>query len=71
MVGREDASLCSLEERTLNMHRRLPPYRVPPYRLPGNRPGIANLVAACVLGYLVYRKGVEDGKKASENKKSE
>ncbi len=53
------------------MHRRLPPYRVPPYRLPGNRPGIANLVVACVLGYLVYRKGVEDGKKASENKKSE
>jgi len=31
------------------MHRRLPPYRVPPYRLPGNRPGIANLVVACVL----------------------
>jgi len=47
------------------------PHR-PPHRLPHGRPvGLANLVAAFLLGLIIYRKGVEDGKKTAEHKPNE
>ena len=48
------------------MHRRLP------YRRPYPRQaGLANLVVAAIVGVIIYRKGVEAGKKMAESKKNE
>ena len=48
------------------------PYRRVPPRIPHGRPaGLANLVAAILLGVFIYRKGVEEGKKLAESQKQE
>ena len=48
------------------------PYRRVPPRFPYSRPaGLANLVAAVLLGVFIYRKGVEEGKKLAESQKPE
>jgi hypothetical protein len=52
------------------MHHRLP------YRRPYPRPyprsaGLVNLVAAAIVGVIIYRKGVDAGKKMAESKKNE
>ncbi|HLQ30556.1 MAG TPA: hypothetical protein VK140_15090 [Ktedonobacteraceae bacterium] len=55
----------------MSMNHGFPHRRVPP-RIPYGRPaGLANLVAAVLLGVFLYRKGVEEGKKMAESQKQE
>jgi hypothetical protein len=47
-------------------HHRFP--HRPPHRA-GGPGGLINLVVAVVLGVIVYRKGIEEGKKLAESQK--
>ena len=68
MLDREDAFSLWDRRKDLHMRYRLP--HRPPYRRSAG-PGLANLVAAFLLGLIIYRKGVEDGKKTAEHKPNE
>lgn len=48
-------------------HHRFP--HRPPHRRPAGPAGLVNIVAAVVLGIIVYRKGIEEGKKLAESQK--
>ena len=48
-------------------HHRFP--HRPPHRRPAGPVGLVNIVAAVVLGIIVYRKGIEEGKKLAESQK--
>ena len=74
MVGRECAFLVSSSRKVVRMQHGSPHRRHPP-KFPGRRPmggaGLVNLAAAVILGVIVYRKGIEEGKKLAESQKSE
>ncbi len=71
MVGRENVFSLSYSRKDMSMNHGFPHRRVPP-RIPYGRPaGLANLVAAVLLGVFLYRKGVEEGKKMAESQKQE
>ena len=59
--------LLSDSRKDMSMHRRFPSRRLPNRRPAGL--GLANLLVAAVLGVIVYRKGVEEGKKLAESQR--
>jgi len=74
MVDREYAFLVSSSRKDIRMQRGFPHHRFPP-KHPGRRPmggaGLVNLIAGVILGVIVYRKGIEEGKKQAQSQKSE